>query len=803
MADHLDHLPLPRPEPGPHVAVGGRRDEPQYSRRDQREHSQVLLAQINELEGRLFALGRSARPENARGFLYAATFDRDSDVEPERLTSKRGRTTLVDFDDETRRALVYSTRAQQGVLRSKVAQYGDPEQQTKKGRPRNEPLIAPLETLVPVSLADLSDGWLRDDALRDDTWVEIWMGGGLLGNGEKGERARREQALAEFLNAHGLGLGATVSGTLRAYTATEHDIYVVKLSAAALRALPAEMPEVFHLGPPQDTLVPQMIEQQTEGLEIPDVGELAADSATVVVLDTGMAEGHPLLEPVVAAPGASSIAGDTDAADTFGHGTKMAGRVVYENLGAQLAAGGSVTPRCRLQNGRIHSGKEAPEPEPMLERTRDAVLEAERLDAPRRIFNLSLGSRPSRRGDTTPWSTALDGLAYEANRLFCVASGNEPHNTLPTPQDYPDANLTAGLTSPGDALNALTVGAITDLTTLDGEPGARVPLAAAGQLGPFSRCDLGGSRPIKPEIVFEGGNLSSDGSATHPDRAMQLLTTSREFAVGPWLTMTAMTSAATAGVSGLAAQVWQANPNRRPQTIRALIVHSARWTAPMRRQFPEKEECLRAFGYGEPSRELASFSEKYRPTVVFEGQIHPTRKLDVPGSKEKGREMHFHDLPLPEKELERLGDTDVEVSATLSYFTQPNESRSVRYASAGLRWEMQAPLEKEQDFRKRINRLDREPGDKTETEKMPWEIGSRARGRGTVQSDRARVPASDLLGGRAIAVWPTMGWWHDRKIEGDPPLYYSLVLSIDVGEGEVDLYTPILEEISVRTEITD
>ena len=165
--------------------------------------------------------------------------------------------------------------------------------------------------------------------------------------------------------------------------------------------------------------------------------------------------------------------------------------------------------------------------------------------------------------------------------------------------------------------------------------------------------------------------------------------------------------------------------------------------------------------------------------------------------------MHFHELPMPDEALESLGDDEIELSVTLAYFAQPNETRGVRYMSAGLRWEMQRPLEPLSEFRKRINKLERAEDEKfkSDAERIPWDLGRDTRGRGTVQSDRARLSPSQLLGSRAIAVWPVQGWWHDRKIDGDPALRYSLIITIDAGEQEVDLYTPILSEISIRTEI--
>ncbi len=168
-----------------------------------------------------------------------------------------------------------------------------------------------------------------------------------------------------------------------------------------------------------------------------------------------------------------------------------------------------------------------------------------------------------------------------------------------------------------------------------------------------------------------------------------------------------------------------------------------------------------------------------------------------------GREMHFVKLPMPEEELYALGDAPVEISVTLSYFIEPNENRFRRYQSAGLRWGLQRPLESEEDFRKRINRLERDQSEGYEdnTEELPWDIGPQARSRGTVQSDRARVTAAELAGGRAVAVWPVAGWWRDRNLREDVPIAYSLVITIDAGDEEVDLYTPILNEISIQTEV--
>ncbi|MBS1893585.1 MAG: S8 family peptidase [Actinobacteria bacterium] len=756
-------------------------------------HAAHLEADIARLGEEMDELSRLPRPENSVGFLVKAEIAPDVDANVGGLGDKRTESVVVDRTPDG--ALIHNMRADLRPLRRKIAQYGDPEQTTASGGRKNLRLVAPLENLRLATLADLSDGWLSPATLdpAELVWVELWAGGGELASAA--HRLRVQVAIIEFLGHYELSTAA-----LDPFAATEHDIYMLELSGAALMDLPTQMPDVYHLSPPERPSVPALLDPHT-GPAIPEMVGPDEEATVVAVLDTGVAERHPLLEPALAAPGTSSIPGEESATDQHGHGTRMAGVALYGNLTIPLGASGPLRGRCRLQNQRILLGGEAQPttPEFMLDRTRDAVLEAEATAAPRRVFNLSVGAPTARPGDRTAWGGAVDLLAYHGGRgrLISVAAGNEPLNGAPIPADYPARNLVVGLCSPGEALNAITVGAMTDLDAVAVAEPPRVPFSAKGQLGPVSRGDVGGSRAIKPEVVAEGGNLSTNGSDARADPDLQVLTTSHEHAIGPWLGLTAATSAATAEVSGMLAEIWSANPMRWPQTIRALLVHSARWSDAMRAQFPVRQDRVRAFGYGRPDAVAASRSILERPTLILEQRLYPERRV------EGGREMHFIRLPLPDAELLALAELEVEISVTLSYFVEPNENRFRRYQSAGLRWGLQRPLEDEDDFRKRINRLEREQdgGYEDGSEDLPWEIGPQARGRGTVQSDRARIAAAALADARALAVWPVSGWWRDRELREEVPIAYSLVVTIDAGEAGADLYTPILNEISIQTEI--
>ena len=165
------------------------------------------------------------------------------------------------------------------------------------------------------------------------------------------------------------------------------------------------------------------------------------------------------------------------------------------------------------------------------------------------------------------------------------------------------------------------------------------------------------------------------------------------------------------------------------------------------------------------------------------------------------REVHLVSLPLPNEALLELGEHEVELSVTLSFFIEPNESNRRYYAGSMLRWDIQRPTETDEDFRRRVNRLERPEGFVPSADSYPWDIGPDTRSRGSVQSDRCRVTAASLAGRKLIAVFPVLGWWEGRADRLDAVVPYSLVARVDAGDADIDLYAEIAAEIGVSVEI--
>ncbi len=437
-----------------------------------------------------------------------------------------------------------------------------------------------------------------------------------------------------------------------------------------------------------------------------------------------------------------------------------------------------------------------------------------------RVFGMAVTARNNRdRGRPSAWSAAVDALAADVDgygaipRLLVVSGGNIDDPSAWS--QYPDSNDSDGVHDPAQAWNALTVGACTDLVRItEPDAGGYSPVAPAGCLSPFSTTSLTWDRhwPIKPDVVLEGGNAARDslGSVWMP--SLSLLTT-HHVPADRLFTTTNATSAATALASRFAARVMASYPRLWPETIRALIVHSAEWTSNMKRQFlpatgsPSKTDygdLLRRCGFGVPDIDRALWSLENSLTMVVEESLQPFKRETA--GQPTLRDMHLHRLPWPSDVLENLGAIQVEMRVTLSYFVEPNPSgrgaRSrYRYESHGLRFDVKRPLESTDQFRKRINLAarDEEKGTVSSSGGDPsWFIGTRGRHRGSLHSDIWRGTAADLASRGMIAVYPTAGWWKTRYAleRYDKAARYALVVSIRAPEVDVDLYTEVANLIA-------
>jgi hypothetical protein len=790
------------------------------------QHGRKLQSQLSAVEKaaqRALLRAPSAEP-SVRGIYIEFESDKGFDLKLESLEARKQGVELVavheEGDDESQRqtrATVFVREGKVEYFVKRVEQYLN--KKTKTGEPVNKPLI---DSIANIRVATLRGLWTDEGefpATDQVIWWEAWL--------RKGKDDEERRKILQLFRENAGRLKLSLSR--REIYFPESTVLLVRASAGQLSQslfLLNALAEIrraketadFFTGMRQDEQADWVLDLSSR-VRPPD-----ADAPAVCLLDTGVNNNHPMLVHGLSDEDMDSYNpawGNTDnvRAPHRGHGTQMAGLALYGDLLDLFQAEGEIPLSHQLESVKILPSSGANPKELYGHITSESVSRAE-AKAPlrNRAICLTTSTTDFRdRGQPSSWSSAIDQICSgateedEIGRLILIAAGNTEVSGL---INYPDSNETDGIHDPGQSWNAVTVGAYTEKDYINPDDYPEwTPLAPKGELSPCSTTSItwmGSHWPFKPDIMMEGGNM-----ARHPSLgvdyidALQLLSTYADWQTR-LLVSTGDTSGATALAAGMSANIFANYPTLWPETIRGLLIHSARWTPamlsgrdPWQMLLRERETLLRKYGYGVPNLGDALYSANNSLTLIAQEHLAPFIKEE---GDIKTNQMHLHALPWPREALQDLGEAIVEMRVTLSYFIEPKPERKsfrtkYRYASHGLRFDMKTPTETVDNFRKRINRVPREgkrfaetPGDSSD-----WLLGADLRTRGSVHSDVWRGTAAALAAKDHIAVFPVKGWWsespHLQKWEN--MVRYSLIVNIKTPSVGVDIYTPVANVILV------
>lgn len=614
----------------------------------------------------------------------------------------------------------------------------------------------------------------------------------------------------------------------------------LKISGKGLKDFVLNYPYVFEVIEPEDISLPQNIGQQVAQIQLvveplaPDV-----DAPAVCVIDSGIQEGHLLLQPAIDQatshcflPGKTA----TDVGDYVtggGHGTRVAGAVLY---GEAVAKTGTPKLPFWIQNARVlDENNHMPEEVFPAEAMRTAVEMYHFGPRTTRIFNHSINAYGyCRLRHMSSWAAEIDALSNEHDVLIIQSAGNiRPVGPMPYPgvKDHLDAGRTypeylyepaARVSNPGQSLQALTVGSIAYDAFVAGnwQSFATAPDFPSA----FSRSGPGIWSVIKPEVVEYGGdfirtnNQPTDVQSGGIPAACPELVRSTMFAPGPAVDRDATgTSFAAPKVARIAAQLQMLLPDEPTLLYRALLVQSAQWPkwaesilsrlrspaaglTQMQRQrlLEQASQIIRCIGFGIPDEARATENSDYRTTFITssETQIH-------------AGECHIYQVPIPAPLRQQADEYDIRIDVTLSYVAQPRRTRRNlrRYLSTWVDWVTSHLGEGINDFRVRALKGEENEGEPLPGSTLPWTLhesstwgvvrGTR-RNSGTVQKDWAIVKSNTLPDHFCIAVRGHQGWSHDP----DTTARYALAVTFEIVGQEISIYDPLRTAIiELQTQI--
>lgn len=789
--------------------------EPLPPRQNRTAHGRHLRGQLEAIEAELGDLEKERLNAGVgeRSFVYVEFESHpDSYLTLRSLDDRRSGIELVAVHNRGDRmiAAVYIPDDKIGAFFRRIDNYLDATYDSESsGRPKNANLI---DSIANLRRAVLNSLWTDDhrDPPQDDSqqWWEVWI------------RAEIEGANSSRLKGACRSLNIVLASPRLAFP--EREVVLLYASRTQLEELiklydlvaeirAAETNAEYFVSSPID-------EQRDWSVDLESRIVLEADkNLRITLLDTGVNASHPLLRRFIDDDNLHSLHPDWGADDWHGHGTCMAGISLYGDLSPLLDSTKRIRIGHILESVKLFPPGGTDDETLYGFMTQEAVARARTTGQARRVVHMSITNDAGPvDGCPTSWSAAIDQVCYggdiesddEMQTLFLISAGN---TLIRDSTEFPNSNIASAIEDPAQAWNCLTVGGVTFKSTIrEADLWDWAPLAGVGDMSPFTRTSVLWDQlwPLKPDVVFEGGNLASNPSTneTLSTASLSLLSIGHRISDRLFVDVRE-TSAATAQAAKLAAEIWDQYPNLWPESVRALLVHSARWTDSMVRRFGNCEteettkQLVRTCGWGVPDFDRAVWSVDNELSMIAENTIQPYHWV---GSDAKSHEMVLHSLPWPREVLQSLSEAPVQMRVTLSYFVEPNPARTGwkykhLYQSHGLRFRVKAPTESIDDFRKRVNVAARDAdwveGDTPDYDR--WSIG-RVANRGSLHSDIWSGTAAELAEKSAVAVYPIVGWWRERKhLERvDTKVRYCLIVSIEAPDENVDLYTPIAIAVS-------
>lgn len=798
--------------------MGGAR----FPHREVRNHAQTIQRKLQECYNNSITQKQAAAIRYKEGVYLEFSGASEYDLAIKSLENRTSGIHLLnvheDLEAKTVKATVYIPAGKENYFIKKVEEYAS--ELTKSGNPRNNNLIGSIED---VKLAILDSFWIGEKTdmpgEASSVWCEVWLRYDFQQNYKESWK-NSEDSIVQICQDINIQINS------ERIIFPERIVKQIYANAEQLKVLISMCPYITEIRRAQEATT--FFEDLPNREQKEWVDELLSRTTyqkggtTVCLLDTGVSAAHPLLEKAINPDYVQAVNSAWGSGDHQGHGTEMAGIALLNDVKQALISPNPIQITHGIESVKILPPTGGNIPELYGAITEQAVLSAEISNpSAKRVICMAVTSPEFNTldGSPTSWSAAVDSITSGAEeegdkRLFLISAGNvQPSEFYESP--YPDANILHSVESPGQAWNAVTVGAYTkDIDIADSAYAGYTPLASVNELSPYSSTSETWSSkwPIKPDVLFDGGNVATNGTDYTECPDLSLLTTHYRPLMKQFSTIWA-TSSATAQAAWFSAQILSEYPDIWPETVRALMIHSASWTDEMKRQFctddtktKGRHRLLRTCGYGVPDLKKAIQCMNNSVNMVIECELQPYNGNAM-------NEMHIHTLPWPKEVLETLGAEMVTMKVTLSYFIEPGPGEvgwkdKYRYPSCGLRFDVINSNESLDDFKKRVNVKMRGEDKKDKGEGTSgserWYLGADNRDVGSIHSDFCELNAVELCECNRIAIYPVVGWWRERKYLGrsNNKARYSLIVSLSTPKEEVDLYTPIVTQISNTVEIS-
>lgn len=398
----------------------------------------------------------------------------------------------------------------------------------------------------------------------------------------------------------------------------------------------------------------QLISRSELDIDVKDVNKGSipdSDSPAIIVFDSGVISGHPLLTNGMGDEISGEYLIDPEKfenkySDDVGHGTGVAGISLFGDIKCRIESL-NFDPQVYILSCKVLFKEEYGETGLFEAKFSDRVLLQNQLlqginyftdkfPENQKVINISFNDCKEfyKLNHQTQIASFIDEIASESNCIFIISAGNQE---LDFSLKYPDAlledNINVKITDPASSAYALSVGSIAQSYIQSGYQRLFVP--EKDFPSPFTRVGPGLNGMIKPDLVECGGNYPmSDFSDSFPNEDAGIVTLNHNWTKEKKLFRFDIgTSYSAPMISYYAAHLWKKYPQFNANTIKALLISSAEY--PSSRPKPlnvdiysktppkasDRDNLLNVYGYGKPNFDYAITSELNHVCLLAEDTI--------------------------------------------------------------------------------------------------------------------------------------------------------------------------------------
>ncbi|MBS0287890.1 MAG: S8 family peptidase [Proteobacteria bacterium] len=342
-------------------------------------------------------------------------------------------------------------------------------------------------------------------------------------------------------------------------------------------------------------------------------------TAKVCIFDTGVVRNSRFMN--------DSMVGFEEplgAAADIAHGTFVASRIIYGNSLRESLSSGIFNPDVKVLSICMITRDELgnvikPRADDFVRVIRDTV---ERWHREIKVYNISMNfERVVDSEEVSLVAAEIDNLIRRYKVTFVLSTGNIAPKQLQSLGDYPSyfSNEVTRIYNPAESLLAITVGSISDRENT-------ASMSRINDPSPFTRRGPGFQHYRKPDMVAEGGNLTS---------TVQEFSDLSVAGIGPdgnCLNYGIGTSYSAPLISRLAAKLYANIPRATPELIKALLIHSCNLSSLNSYESLSIDEDIfvAITGNGIPETNLLLNSNKWIQNYIYTGNIGFRKILKLP-----------------------------------------------------------------------------------------------------------------------------------------------------------------------------